>query len=57
MEKKYNLPITQVKIGDIVVIRPGESIPVDGVVIEGAAAVDQSAISGEGMPVDAIAGY
>jgi len=53
--QEVTLPITQVKIGDIVVIRPGEAIPVDGVVIEGAAIVDQSAISGEGMPIDAAA--
>ena len=51
--QELTLPITQVNIGDVVVIRPGEAIPVDGVVIEGAAAVDQSAISGEGMPIDA----
>ena len=53
--QESTLPITQVKIGDIVVIRPGEAIPVDGIVIDGAAAVDQSAISGEGMPIDAVA--
>ena len=55
MDRRLTLPITQVNIGDVVVIRPGESIPVDGIVIEGAAAVDQSAISGEGMPIDAVA--
>ena len=53
--KELTLPINEVNIGDVVVIRPGESIPVDGIVTEGAAAVDQSAISGEGMPVDAVA--
>ena len=53
--QEITLPITQVNIGDVVVIRPGEVIPVDGIVTEGAAAVDQSAISGEGMPVDAVA--
>ena len=57
VEKEGNeitLPITQVNIGDVVVIRPGEALPVDGIVIEGAASVDQSAISGEGMPVEAV---
>jgi len=51
--KEIDLPIQQVIIGDVVVIRSGELISVDGIVIEGAAAVDQSAISGEGMPIDA----
>ena len=53
--QEITLPINKVNIGDVVVMRPGESIPVDGIVIEGAAAVDQSAISGEGMPIDAAA--
>jgi Cd2+/Zn2+-exporting ATPase/Cu+-exporting ATPase len=52
--KEIILPIAQVNIDDIVVIRPGESVPVDGVVINGAATVDQSAISGEEMPVEAV---
>lgn len=50
--KEIILLIAQVEPGDIVVIRPGESVPVDGVVIAGAATVDQSAISGEGMPAE-----
>ncbi len=54
--EEFIIPTNQVKLGDIVVIRPGESVPVDGVVIDGAAAVDQSAISGEGMPIDAFPG-
>ena len=54
--KESAIPIARVNIGDIVVIRPGESIPVDGEVIGGSAVVDQSAISGEAMPVDAIIG-
>jgi len=44
--------IASVSTGDLVVIRPGESIPVDGEVISGFAAIDQSAITGESMPVD-----
>lgn len=46
------LPIGEVREGDLVIVRPGEAIPVDGEVISGSASVDQSAISGEGMPVD-----
>ena len=54
--KEVILPIAQVKSGDVIVIRPGESVPVDGVVIDGAASIDQSAISGEGMPLEASLG-
>jgi Cu+-exporting ATPase len=46
------IPVESVKVGDILVIRPGERIPVDGVVAEGASAVDQSAITGESIPVE-----
>ena len=46
------VPIAQVKKGDIFVVRPGENIPVDGVVIEGESAVDESALTGESIPVD-----
>ena len=43
-------------VGDLVVVRPGERIPVDGVVREGASAVDQAPITGESTPVDKIVG-
>lgn len=46
------VPIEKVKVGDLFVVRPGESIPVDGEVIEGESAVDEAAISGESVPVD-----
>lgn len=46
----------QVRIGDVFVVRPGESIPVDGVVIEGNSAVDESALTGESIPVDKATG-
>lgn len=50
--KEISVPVSQVKKGDIFVVRPGESIPVDGVVIEGSSAVDESALTGESIPVD-----
>ena len=50
------IPVEQVKKGDIFVVRPGESIPVDGTVIDGASAVNESALTGESIPVDKIAG-
>jgi len=46
------VPITSVKTGDIILIRPGERIPVDGVIREGQSAVDESMLSGEPLPVD-----
>ena len=46
------VPIAEVRRGDIFAVRPGESIPVDGVVIEGASAVNESALTGESIPVD-----
>ena len=50
--REVELPIEQVAVGDVVVVRAGERIPVDGTVIEGAAAVDESAITGESLPVE-----
>ncbi len=50
------VPIEQVKIGDIFAVRPGESIPTDGIVVSGATAVDESALTGESIPVDKISG-
>ena len=45
-------PVAQVRVGDIVIVRPGESIPVDGIVLSGQSAVDESMLTGEPMPVD-----
>lgn len=56
MGLEIDLPISQVKAGDIVVVRPGEKIPVDGEVVSGQAAIDQAAITGESMPADAASG-
>ena len=50
------VPIEQVRVGDIFAVRPGASIPVDGVVIEGESAVDESMLTGESLPVDKTAG-
>jgi Cd2+/Zn2+-exporting ATPase/Cu+-exporting ATPase len=50
---EIEIPIGEVKVGDTVIVRPGESIPVDGEVIAGHATIDQSSINGEAMPVEA----
>ncbi len=50
------IPMEQVLIGEVFVVRPGEQIPVDGVVIEGSGAVNESALTGESIPVDKEAG-
>lgn len=54
--KEKSVPVELVKEGDIFVVRPGESVPVDGVVIDGMSAVDESALTGESIPVDKTAG-
>lgn len=46
------VPVEQVAIGDVFVVKPGESVPVDGVIIEGNSALDESALTGESIPVD-----
>ena len=50
--EEKTVPISQVKKGDIFVVRPGESIPVDGIVLDGSSAVNESALTGESVPVD-----
>jgi Cu+-exporting ATPase len=53
---EIDLPSEQVTVGEIVVVRPGENIPVDGIVISGYSTVDESMLTGESMPVDKSAG-
>ena len=54
--EEVTVPIEQVKIGDIYVVRPGENIPVDGIILEGNSAVDESTLTGESIPVDKTVG-
>ena len=53
---EVTVPIQQVRKGDVFVVRPGENIPVDGVVLEGSSAVNESSLTGESIPVDKAAG-
>ena len=50
--KEKQVSVSQVKVGNVVIVHPGESIPVDGVVLEGESSVDESMLTGESMPVD-----
>ena len=50
--QETEIPVEQVMAGDLVLVRPGGSVPVDGVVVEGASTVDESALTGESIPVD-----
>jgi len=54
--KEIDLPIEQVVVGDLVRVRPGEKIPVDGVIEEGASSVDESMVTGESLPADKTVG-
>ena len=53
---EVSVPIVQVRVGDVLVVRPGEKIPVDGVVVQGASSVDESMLTGEPVPVAKAAG-
>jgi Cu+-exporting ATPase len=50
--EEVEIPVEQIQEGDILVIRPGERIPTDGIIIEGSSSIDESAITGESIPVD-----
>ena len=54
--KEVTVPVARVKIDDVFVVRPGENIPVDGVVLEGSSAVNEAALTGESVPVDKAVG-
>lgn len=55
-EKEMDIPVEEVEIGDIIIVRPGEKVPVDGVVADGYSSVDESMVTGESMPVEKNAG-
>ena len=50
--KAVKVPVAQVKPGDIFLVKPGDSIPVDGVILEGHSSLNEAALTGESMPVD-----
>ncbi|MGH2427901.1 MAG: heavy metal translocating P-type ATPase [Candidatus Limnocylindria bacterium] len=54
--REIDVPVEQVVAGDLVRVRPGDRVPVDGVVLEGASAVDESMLTGESMPVEKVSG-
>ncbi|MBY0248589.1 MAG: cadmium-translocating P-type ATPase [Nitrospiraceae bacterium] len=54
--EEAEVPVAEVKVGEIVIVRPGEKIPIDGEVIAGQATIDQAAITGESMPVEVASG-
>jgi len=56
VEEEIEIPVEEIKEGDILIVRPGESIPTDGTIIEGHSTFDESAITGESIPVDKSSG-
>src|SRR5574341_1497617 len=54
--RELDIPVEEVLLGDTVIVRPGEKIPVDGKVVEGTSAVDESMVTGESLPVEKLAG-
>lgn len=54
--REQDIPIEEVQVGDVIVVRPGEKVPVDGVIMEGNTSVDESMLTGESLPVEKKAG-
>jgi Cu+-exporting ATPase len=52
LEEEVKIPVEEIKENDILIVRPGESIPTDGIIIEGASTLDESTVTGESIPVD-----
>ena len=50
--KEIETPIEEVEVGDVIIVKPGSKIPVDGIVIEGNTSVDESMLTGESIPVE-----
>lgn len=55
-KQEIDVPIDQVQLGDLIRVRPGEKIPVDGIITEGSSSIDQSLVTGESVPVDVTVG-
>ena len=51
-KKEIEIPIAEVRVGDIIIVKPGQKIPVDGMVIDGHSSVDESMVTGESIPVE-----
>lgn len=55
-KKEIEISISEVKVGDIMIVKPGEKVPTDGIVVKGDSSIDESMVSGESIPVDKIVG-